>query len=86
MRGVPIETILHVFLSLFAGAAALAALGAGVLFGAKPLLKAMLPQMDLQRELLQGNRAAAFFSGVLLSCILIAAAMVLVAVYNQVLR
>ena len=86
MRSVPIETILHVFLSLFAGAAALAGLGAGVLFGAKPLLKALLPQMDLQRELQQDNRAVALFSVVMIASLLIAAAMVLVAVYNQVLR
>lgn len=86
MRNIPTETILHVFFSLVIGAAALALLGTGVFFGAKPLFKAILPQLDLQRELLQGNRAVAFFCGVVLSAMLIAAAMLLVAIYGQLLR
>ncbi len=86
MQTAQVETILRVFLSLFAGAAMLAAFGAGVFFGVKPLFKAMLPQVDLQRELLQGNRAVALFASLVFSAVLIAAAMLLAAIYNRVLR
>ena len=86
MRSVPIDTILHVIFTLFAGAAALAALGAAAWFGPKPFFKALLPQVDLQRELLQGNRAVALFCGLVFAVTLTAAAFVLVAIYNHLLQ
>ena len=86
MRNVPLDTVLHIVLSLFAGAAALAVIGLAAWFGPKTLFKALLPQLDLQRELLQGNRAVALFCGLVLAGTLTAAAFVLAAIYNQVLR
>jgi hypothetical protein len=80
------DTLIHIALSIVTGVICLAAIAAAAAFGGKLLLKLVLPQLDLDRELQQGNRAVALFGGLLLAGTVIALALVVIAIYNQAWR
>ena len=86
MHTLSVEQIIHTFLALVGGLTSLAVVLAAALYGPKVFFKAMFPQLNLEKEVQQGNRAVALYCGLIIAATLIALTMIVTTVYTILLR